>query len=174
MATTVSKIRLGACDTMTLLGVDLGSSIGGAELTYNPTNFLVEIDQAIMPVQAFKTKEEISFGVALAQYQMSLVAAVFSYAQTGVTTVAGTPSTDTLYFGGTVNLQEGTFDWSCPKNDGTVNKIRGHFNNCFAYKQGKFDFKRDKSTEIQKCELLALADLTKVQGQQAGWLREEY
>lgn len=175
MAANALKIRLGACDTMTLFGtIDLGASVGGAELTYSPDTFLVEIDQAIQPVKSFHVKEEITFACALAQYQMNLVAASFSLAASAVTTASGTPNTDTLYFGGQVSMQSGTFDFSVPKNDGTTNKLRGHFNNCVSFKPLKLNYQREKSTELSKVELVALADLTQVQGQQAGWLRDEY
>jgi hypothetical protein len=159
---------------MTLFATDLGSSIGGAELVYTPTNFLIEVDQVIQAVAVFKTKEEFIFSVALAQYQINLINLAFGYATANVTTVTGTPNTDTAYFGGTVQLAKGTFDWTAPKNDGTVNKLAGHFNNVFSYKAGKLNYARDKHTEINKIELYALADLTAAQGSQAGWLRESY
>lgn len=154
--------------------IDLGASVGGAELNYNPTVFAVEIDQSILPVKMFKTKEDVTFSVALAQIQMNLVAAAMSYATAGVTTVTGTPATDTLYFGGTVTVQSGTFDWTSPKNTGTGNKLLGHLNNVVSAKAIKLNFVRDKNTEISKCELTALADLTQPAGQQAGWLRDTY
>jgi hypothetical protein len=174
VAVNALKIRVGAPDVMTLFNVDLGSSIGGAELVYTPTNFLIEIDQVIQAVAVFKTKEEFIFSVALAQYQINLVTLSFGYAAAGVTTVTGTPNTDTSYFGGQVQLTKGTFDWTVPKNDGTTNHLLGHFNNVFSYKPGKLNYAREKHTEISKVELYALADLTQVAGQQAGWLREQY
>lgn len=160
---------------MTLFGtIDLGASVGGNELTYTPDTFLVEIDQAIMPVKAYHVKEEIVFATALVQYQMNLMAAGFSLAQSAVTTVGGTPNTDTLYFGGQVSMQSGTFDFTVPKNDGTTNTLQGHFNNCVSWKPIKLNYNREKNTEISKVELLALADLTQSQGSQAGWLRDSY
>lgn len=159
---------------MTLFGVDLGGSVGGAELVYTPTNFLVEIDQVIQSVAVFKTKEEFIFSVALVQYQINLINLTFGYATANVTTVTGTPATDTAYFGGTVVLAKGIFDFTVPKNDGTANKLAGHFNNVFSYKAGKLNYNREKNTEIAKIELYALADLTAAQGSQAGWLRESY
>src|ERR1700730_608846 len=98
MAVNALKIRLGACDQMTLFGnIDLGASVGGVELNYSPTVFQVEVDQITMPFAAFKTKEEVTFDVALVQIQMNLVAIAFGYASpttTGITTTAaGTIST---------------------------------------------------------------------------------
>lgn len=175
MAQNALKIRLGAASTMTLFGsIDLGASVGGNELTYTPDSFLVEIDQSIMPVASFHVKEEIVFATALVQYQMNLLAAGFSLAASTVTTVAGTPNTDTLYFGGQVQMQSGTFDFTVPKNSGTTNTLQGHFNKCVSYKPVKLNYARDKNTEISKVELLALADLSQVAGQQAGWLRDSY
>ena len=100
MAVNALKIRLGAPDFQQLVigttTVDIGSSIGGAELTYNPTTLLIEVDQAIMPVNAYKTKEEIEYAVAVAEFQMNRVSAVWSMAQTGITTVVtGTLSAPT-------------------------------------------------------------------------------
>src|ERR1700730_15898917 len=92
MAVNALKIRLGACDQMTLFGnIDLGASVGGIEINYGPTVFQVEVDQITVPFAAFKTKEEVTFDVALVQIQMNLVAIAFGYASstaTGVTTVA--------------------------------------------------------------------------------------
>jgi hypothetical protein len=298
----VAKIRLGAPDSMILFGtsqapVDLGASLGGAELDYTPTIFQVEIDQAIMPVNIFKTKEEVAFTVALTQMQVALVQSAFSYAQsltttagagistpsapvitpvggsgtsysytiaavtsagdsipsTAGTTAAGaatltsaaynsiaftaatadgiyayrvirsassgnpsstgligtmyigvasgqaltfrdtgivataytnsgsnptTPNTDkALYGGGSAAggaaMQQGPFDWTVPKQDGTLNHIRGHLNNVASYKAIKIDFKREKLTEIAKVSFLAIADLTQPVGQEAGFLIEE-
>jgi hypothetical protein len=70
-------------------------------------------------------------------------------------------------------MQQGTFDWTVPKQDGTTFHIRGHFNNVASYKAIKIDFKREKLTEVAKVSFLALADLTQPVGQQAGFLIEE-
>lgn len=95
MTVLANKIRLGAADSMVLFNTyDLGASMGGLELNYNPTTLQVEIDQAIMPVAAYHTKEEISLDVALVQLQMNLVSLAFGYgsqSSIGVsTTAAGT------------------------------------------------------------------------------------
>ena len=80
MAVNPQKIRVGACDSMVLFNtVDLGASTGGVELNYNATVLAVEIDQAIMPIQAYKTKEEVDFAVSLVQAQMNLVATAYAY-----------------------------------------------------------------------------------------------
>jgi hypothetical protein len=161
---------------MTLFGtIDLGASVGGNELTYTPDTFLVEIDQAIMPVKAFHTKEEIVFHTVCVQYQMNLIAAGFSLATSAVTTVAGTPNTDTLYFGGQVAVQSGTFDFTVLKyGGGSGNTLQGHFNYCVSYKPVKLNFARDKNTELNSVDLVALADLTQTVGNQAGFLRDSY
>lgn len=109
MAITPAKIRLGAPDfqQLTISGVvvDIGSSVGGAEINYNPTVLQIEVDQAIMPVNAYKTKEEITYDVGLAEYQINRVTAAWSYAQSGITTVAagtlGTSPAPTLSTAGT-------------------------------------------------------------------------
>lgn len=95
MTVLANKIRLGAADSMILFGTyDLGASTGGLELNYNPTVLGIEIDQAIMAVAAYATKEEVTCDVVLAQVQMSLVSAAFGYGSataTGViTTASGT------------------------------------------------------------------------------------
>lgn len=91
MAVNPLKIRLGACDAMSLFGsVDLGASTGGAELNYTPTVLAVEIDQTIMPFLAYKTKEEVDFDVVLAQAQMNLLAAAYGYLSPTVNPVVTT------------------------------------------------------------------------------------
>lgn len=82
---------------MILFGsVDLGASLGGAEIDYTPTIFQVEIDQAILPVKAWKTKEEVTFTVALLQVQAATILNAFGYASSGVVTVvAGSLATAT-------------------------------------------------------------------------------
>lgn len=95
MTVLANKIRLGAADSMILFNTyDLGASMGGLELNYNPTTLQVEIDQAIMPVAAYHTKEEITLDVALVQLQMQILSLAFGYgsqATTGIiTTASGT------------------------------------------------------------------------------------
>jgi hypothetical protein len=295
LATNPLKIRLGAADTMIWYAgqanaVDLGASMGGIELTYNPTVFAIEIDQAPMPVQAYRTKEEVELAVVVMQYQMALLNATLGYgtpSSSGVTTTAsgslttptggaasviGTPASttytytwvafssagdgipgtaittatgpvslssanyvsitgpaavtgavgyklirtaggaaqgligtyygappasvsdtglvataytpsasnpsypnsDQIWFGGTVYVPRGTFDWSVPKNDGTTNHLRGRLNLVYSAKSIKIDHKREKATEINKLSLACLADTSQVAGRQAGWLVEEY
>lgn len=288
MAVLVNKIRLGAPDSMFLGAQDLGASMGGTELNYNPTVLQVEIDQSILPVGVFKTKEEISFDVAVLQSQVKLVQTVFGYAQSVQTTAPGTlatatapvvthvgtagaatwvykivafnsagdgipsptgtdttgnavltpgnyeviswtavplaagykinrftsggtpvttgiigivsasqplvfndvglvataytpsgvnpatPNQDQGFFGGSVNIPVTTFDAAIPKNDGSSNHIRLHFNNAASYKAIKMTAARDKITDFSKLSLLAIADLTQAAGAQAGYLIEEY
>lgn len=178
MALNAAKIRLGAPSSIvfTVGGtpIDLGATQGGCELTYNPTNFNVEIDQATPAVAAFKTKEELTFTCALTQYQVNLINAAFSYATTNVTTVAGTPSTDTAYIGNNFVVSTGTLDVSIPKSDGTTNVLLIHLNKVYSAKSIKLGFYREKNTALEKVEFFALADLTQAVGQQLGWVREQY
>lgn len=294
MAVNTLKIRLGAADQQTLYAgttnaLDLGASVGGVELNYNPTIFQVEIDQSPMPVAAFRVKEEVSYDVALVQIQMALFAASIGYgssSSSGVTTTAtgslvaptggaatpvgtpasttytytwvafcstgdsipGTPITtatgpvtlgavnyvsitpptavpgavgyklvrtvggvtqgviatfygipptvsdtgltataytaviaaptypnsDQAFFGGTVFVPTGSFDFAIPKNDGTKNHLRGHLAKVFSSKATKLDGKRDKQSEMSKLSLTCLADLTQAVGQQGGYLVEEF
>jgi hypothetical protein len=123
VAVNTLKIRLGACDLMTLYAgtqnaLDLGASVGGVELNYNPTVLLVEIDQSPMPVQAFRTKEEITFDVALVQFQMGLLAMAWGYASsssTGVTTTSSaaltTPTGGAAAVVGTPASTTYTYTW---------------------------------------------------------------
>ncbi len=89
-------------------------------------------------------------------------------------TSVATPNQDTLTFGGDLSVPLHTFDYAVPKNDGTVNHWWGHLNSCFSSKAVQIDYKRDKQTDLAKCELQALANTSLPVGQQAGWLREMY
>jgi hypothetical protein len=178
MAPNIQKIRLGAPDSQTLTigaaATELGATSGGAELDYNPTILAIEIDQALMPVASYKTKEELTYATVMNQFQLSLVALAWSYATASVATISGTPSTDTLYFGNYGNVPFGVFDATILKQDGTGNHIRLHLNKVYSSKTIKLGFHRDKATTLDKITLQALADLTQPLGQQGGWLREEY
>jgi len=53
-------------------------------------------------------------------------------------------------------MQQGAFDWTVPKSDGTSLHIRGHFNTWLL--QGDQDrLQEEKVTEMAKVSLLALA-----------------
>lgn len=178
MAVNQLKIRLGAPTTQWLTfssgAVELGATTGGAELTYNPTILAIECDQILMAIQAYKTKEEVSYDVAMEQYQINFVAMVWDYNQASVTTVTGTPNTDTLYFGNYGNVPTAVFDATINKNDGTTNTLQLHLNKVYSAKSAKIGFYRDKVTSFDKLSLAALADTTQPVGQQAGWLRDTY
>ena len=178
MAFNAAKIRLGAPNSLLLtvagVQIDLGGTDGGCELSYNPTNFEILIDQTLAPIAAYKTKEEMMFTCALAQYQINLVNIAFAYATTNVTTATGTPNTDTAYFGSSVYVATGTLDVTIPKNDNTSNNLLIHMNKVYSAKTVKFAFFRTKNTLIDKMEFSCLADLTQASGQQLGWLREQY
>ena len=295
MAVNALKIRLGAPDSMILFSgfsnqTDLGSSTGGVEINYNPTVLAVEIDQSILPVASYRTKEDLSFDVALAEIQMNRVALAFgSASQTAsgiITTASGTlaapaapvptvvgtpasttytytwvawssggdsipstagtvatgpvtlsttnyisiaapatvtgavgfklirtvggtsqgliqtfygtptaafldtgiaataytpiavaptyPNSDQTYVGGSLFVPNGPFDFSIPKNDGTTNHLRGHFNKVYSAKSTKIDSSRTKISELNKVSLMCLADLTQVVGRQGGYITEEY
>lgn len=181
MSINALKIRLGApiTQTMTFSGAqggaqELGATTGGAELTYNPTILAVECDQALMAIASFKTKEEVTYDVAMEQYQISYVALVWAYNINSVITATGTPNTDTMYFGNYGNVPFALFDAVINKNDGTTNRLLLHLNKVYSAKSAKIGFYRDKVTTFDKLELAALADLTKPDGMQAGWIREEY
>jgi hypothetical protein len=117
------KIRLGACDQMTMYAgtlnaLDLGASAGGAELSYNPTVLLVEIDQTPMPVTAFRTKEELLFDVAIVQFQMNLLSFAWAYASSTVSNVTTTssaaltpPTGGTATTVGTAGSTTYTYEW---------------------------------------------------------------
>ncbi len=93
MTVLANKLRVGAADSMVLFNTyDLGASTGGLEINYNPTVLQVEVDQAIMPVAAYATKEEVTVDVVLAQLQMSLVSAAFGYGSSSATGVITTAS----------------------------------------------------------------------------------
>lgn len=109
MAVNQLKIRLGAADQMiafsqsvnvltgavtTGAGYDMGASMGGLELDYTPTTFQVEIDQSILPIAAFHTKEELTLTFAALTIQMSIISMAFGYASASnnnvTTTLSGT------------------------------------------------------------------------------------
>jgi len=119
MTVNALKIRLGAPDYMVLYQgtatqIDLGASIGGALLTYTPTDFAIEIDQALSAVASYRTKEEVTFGVALAQTSANLLMAAFNYAPTSIVTVAaGTlvaPPAPTVTTAGTAGVASVTYE----------------------------------------------------------------
>lgn len=178
MAVNTQKIRLGAPTSQILTiggtATELGATTGGATLTYDPTVLECDIDQALMPVASYKTKETVTYEVALEQYQISLVALAWSYATSSVTTTTGTPNYDTLYFGNYGNVPFGTFDAQINKNDGTGNMLYLHLNKVYSSKSTKVNFQRDKFTTISTLTLQAMADLTQPAGQQAGWIRDGY
>jgi hypothetical protein len=72
MSVQTQKIRVGAptqqwVDWGLSTQVDIGASTGGATLAYAATYLPVEIDQAIIAANAYKTKEEITYSVSLVQ-----------------------------------------------------------------------------------------------------------
>ncbi len=101
MAVNQQKIRLGAATQLIFFSdspnsIDLGATIGGMEVNYNPTMFAVEIDQCPMEVASYRTKEQVDVAFAIAQYQMDRLAASIAYAaSTGsgvITTASGSLS----------------------------------------------------------------------------------
>jgi hypothetical protein len=93
-----SKIRLGAPTSMWVdwnlsSQVELGASTGGAQLAYNATYLPIEIDQTIVPVSAFKTKEEAVFSVSLLQRSATNTLLAFSLATDLLTTTAASTMT---------------------------------------------------------------------------------
>jgi len=74
------------------LRFDLGASMGGAELDYTPTIFQVEIDQAIMPVNSFKTRGNLLHG-RLTQFQVALIPVAFATPRTFTTVLSGAITT---------------------------------------------------------------------------------
>lgn len=123
MAVNTLKIRLGPADQQTLFAgtqnaLDLGASVGGIELNYNPTIFQVEIDQSPLPVAAFRVKEEITYDVALVQIQMNLFAASIGYGSSSssgvITTTTGSlapPTGGTAAVIGTGAAVTYTYTW---------------------------------------------------------------
>lgn len=113
MAVAYQRIRLGAPDSMildanTATPIDLGASTGGATLAYSCTYLGVEIDQTILPANAYKTKEDIIFSVSLVQETASLVAAAMSLGTDLITTTAAgpmtTPATPVITTAGTAGV----------------------------------------------------------------------
>lgn len=181
MSVNALKIRLGAPVSQTMSfgppasqAVELGATTGGAELTYNPTVLSIECDQILMAIQAYKTKEEVTYDCAMEQFQMNFVALVWDYNIAAVNTSTGTPNTDTLYFGNYGNVPTAAFDATIAKNTGTGNNLLLHLNKVYSAKSAKIGFYRDKVTSFDKLQLAALADTSQPSGQQAGWIRDQY
>jgi hypothetical protein len=110
VALQYNRIRLGAPDYMVLdantaTPIDLGASTGGATLAYTASYLPIEIDQTILPMNAYKTKEDVLFSVSLVQETASLVAAAMSLGTDLITTTAAgpmtTPATPVITTGGT-------------------------------------------------------------------------
>jgi hypothetical protein len=101
MSVLTQKIRLGAPTSMyldwnTSTPVELGASTGGAQLAYTATYLSVDIDQTIVPVTAYKTKEETIFSVSLVQESAQNLLIAFGLATDLLTTtVAGAVTTPT-------------------------------------------------------------------------------
>jgi hypothetical protein len=173
-----AKIRLGAPDSIVLTAgstvINLGGTEGGCDLTYNPTNFEILIDQTLAPIAAYKTKEELMFSCALAQFQIDLINMAFAYAASNVHTISGTPNEDYAYFGSSVFTFGGSLDVTVPKNDGTTNHLIIHLNKVYSAKTIKFAFYREKNTSLDRVEFHCLADLNQPQGQQLGYIAEQY
>src|SRR5207249_76711 len=108
----------------------------------------------------------------------------FTFTDTGLAAAAGgyvpaaanptAPNVDAFPFGNQVGVPSGPFDFAVPKNDGTVNHLRGHFWKVYSGKGVKFDLMRDKITEYNKVSLMVLGDPTRPLNQQAGTVYEEY
>ncbi|MBA3823291.1 MAG: hypothetical protein H0X24_05195 [Ktedonobacterales bacterium] len=174
MTISAQKIRLGAASQMLFGSQDLGASKGGLIFKYDPKFMEIKCDQFLAPVAVFKTEEAADVEVALYQTQMALISVGYAvYGLGNVTTVAGTPNTDTLKFGGQVYVPISTFDATIPKNDNTTNNLLLHLNKIFSAKGAPLNFARDKDTEY-KVTLQALADTTQAAGQQLGYLVEQY
>lgn len=178
MAVQAQKIRLGAASSQTItigaVGTELGATQGGAELNYNPSILEISIDQALMAIASYKTKEDIDYACTLAEFQLNRLSLAWSYGQNLVVTVSGTPSTDTLYFGNYGNVPFGMLDSVIPKQDGTTNNLLLHLHKVYSSKAIKIHFQRDKNTTLDKLTLSALADVSQPAGQQGGWIREQY
>lgn len=175
MAVNVSKIRLGAASQFLLAGSqDMGSTKGGVMIRYNQTQSLIECDQVLGPVAAFRTKEEGSIEAAFYETQMVKVGYAAGHNGLGsLTTTAGTPNVDKLGFGGFVTVPSMPADLTIPKNDGTTNNILVHANKVHGYKEIQLDFKRDADTTY-KGTFNMLADPTQPVGYQLFYIQEQY
>jgi hypothetical protein len=89
-------------------------------------------------------------------------------------TAPATPNQDTVSFGGSVYVPGHTIDWAVPKNDNTTNHWLGHLYNVYSGKSIALDYSKTKETALTTLELIALANLAQPQGQQAGYLIEQY
>jgi hypothetical protein len=114
MAVQAAKVRLGAPTAQWLdwgasTPVELGASTGGAQLAYNATYTTVECDQAIVPITAYKTKEEVVYSVSVIQESAANLLVAFGLGSDLLTTtVAGamtTPSAPAVSIVGTAGSQ---------------------------------------------------------------------
>jgi hypothetical protein len=119
MAVQTAKIRLGAptaqwLDWNTTAAVELGASTGGAQLAYNATYVAIEIDQSILPANAYKTKEECVYSVSLVQESAANLLVAFGLGSDLLTTtVAGamtTPTAPTVTIVGTPGTQTVSYE----------------------------------------------------------------
>lgn len=90
MATKPKNIYLGAPDSIildynTAAQVDLGATQGGVTVHYKPTVALAEIDQSLGPVAVWKTKEEATVEMSLAQQEVPKFLAAMSVNPAGDT-----------------------------------------------------------------------------------------
>lgn len=174
MAVNVSKIRLGAPSQVLVGAQDMGATKGGVVLKYNPTQLLIECDQFLAPVQAFRTKEECTAEMSFYQTQIALLAYAFALNGLGVTsTTPGNPTVDKITFGGNVVVLNSTMDMTVPKNDNSTNNMLVHLNKVHSMKETSLNFARDKETEY-KSVFNCLADTTQAAGQQLGYISEQY
>jgi hypothetical protein len=100
--------------------------------------------------------------------------AIAPTAYTPAGTAPATPNQDTVSFGGSVYVPGHTLDWAVPKNDNTSNHWLGHLYNVYSSKSIALDYAKAKETSLTTLELKALANLNQPQGQQAGYLVEQY
>lgn len=78
----ITKVRMGVC-TVTHNGVDLGHTIGGVEVTYEPEYKRVQVDRFSGPAEMILIGEKLMAKVPLAEYTIANLGIAMPKATTG-------------------------------------------------------------------------------------------
>jgi len=159
------KIVRRAAMTISLDGVDLGYTDGGQEVNRDQSEFPVEVDQELTPVDADITGESMEISTVFAESSKENLAVYYNAVNTGAA-----PSTITGNFGGTTTKQGGQLILDTIKSvtiSGTAYKIKFTFYNVYAKPNGALKYAKGAIAGVP-LKFVCLAQVANSEGSKLG------
>jgi len=145
----------------------LGYTTTPTTFSYSYETFDVEVQQSASPIKSSKTNENLTIGFALAQFEGAILALVMDGSSNNTAASAGQKAFTEVKAGGDTELNNYMFAIEGYRTDtaGTKQPVRIFIHKGSLTMNGDIAFDKAGVTQIP-CQVTALADSTKVIGEQ--------